>query len=70
LDRHFDSCEEDRGVAKWFRGAKKKRRGGCKGPAKIFRVKAKYSFNWNSSGDWGFESVGHTFEVIEVLAKI
>jgi len=35
----------------------------------IFRVEAKYSFNWNSSGDWGFESVGHTFQVIEALAK-
>jgi len=46
------------------------KKGGCKGPAKIFRVEAKYSFNWNNDGDWGFESVGHTFQVIEALAKI
>jgi len=43
---------------------------GLQGPCKIFRVEAKYSFNWNSNGDWGFESVGHTFQVIEALAKI
>jgi len=39
LDRHFDSCEEDRGVAKWLVGQKRNEEGAARALQKYFALR-------------------------------